>query len=124
MAPTVLCVDDEPVNLILFEANLKKKFNVVTAGDAEAGLEILSRNKDIRFIFSDMKMPKMNGIEFIGNARNIAPEGYFYIMTGFDVTDEIQEAIDNAHISRYFKKPLNYAAISSEIEKAMSQENL
>jgi response regulator RpfG family c-di-GMP phosphodiesterase len=123
MEHTVLCIDDEPLNLILFEANLNRKFNILTAQDAEAGLEILSQNKDIRFIFSDMKMPKMNGIEFIGNARNIVPHGHFYIMTGFDVTGEIQEAIDNKSISMYFKKPLNYMAISSEIERVLGQVN-
>jgi len=119
MKPNVLCVDDEPVNLILFEANLNKKFNIITAHDANAGLEVLAENKDIRVIFSDMKMPGMNGIEFIGNARNISPHGHFYIMTGFDVTDEIQEAIDNKYISMYFKKPLNFMAISSEIERVL-----
>lgn len=123
MKPNVLCVDDEPVNLILFEANLNKKFNIITAHDAKAGLDVLARNKDIRIIFSDMKMPGMNGIDFIANARNISPQGNFYIMTGFEVTDEIQEAIDNKSISMYFKKPLNYMAISSEIERVLDQNN-
>lgn len=123
MKPNVLCVDDEPVNLILFEANLNKKFNIITAHDAKAALDVLASNKDISVIFSDMKMPGMNGIEFITNARNISPHGNYYIMTGFEVTDQIQEAIDNKYISMYFKKPLNYMAISSEIERVLGQMN-
>jgi two-component system response regulator (stage 0 sporulation protein F) len=123
MKPKVLCVDDEPVNLMLFEANFKDKFNIFTALDGGEGLNILSNNKDIHVIFSDMKMPKMNGIEFIGNARNISPHGHFYIMTGYEVTDEIQSAIDKKFIRKYFKKPLNFNTISSEIERVMKQKN-
>lgn len=119
--PNVLFVDDEPVNLMLFEANYKGHYNVLTATDGESGLNILSQNNDIHLIFSDMKMPNMNGIEFIDRAKHVAPHGHYYIMTGFEVSGEIQEAIDKETIVRYFKKPLNYKAISDEIETVLGK---
>ena len=119
--PNVLFVDDEPMNLMLFEANFKDHYNVFTALDGESGLNILSKNKDIRLIFSDMKMPNMNGIEFIDRAKHVSPHSHYYIMTGFEVTAEIQEAIDNETVIKYFKKPLNYKAISDEIETVLSK---
>lgn len=119
--PNVLFVDDEPVNLMLFEANFKDQYNVLTATDGESGLNILAQHKDIHLIFSDMKMPNMNGITFIDRAKQVAPHGHYYIMTGFEVTGEIQEAIDNETITRYFKKPINYKAISDEIDTVLSK---
>ena len=59
---TILYVDDEDVNLMLFELNFKKKFNVLTALNGEKGLEILKDNNNVEVVISDMKMPGMNGI--------------------------------------------------------------
>ncbi len=119
--PNVLFVDDEPVNLMLYEAYYKDHYNVFTAADGDSGLNILSQHKDIHLIFCDMKMPNMDGIEFIERAKHLAPHGHYYIMTGFEVTGEIQEAIDRETVIRYFKKPLNYKAISDEIETVVSK---
>ncbi len=119
--PNVLFVDDEPVNLMLFEANFKDYYNVFTASDGESGLNILAQNEEIHLIFSDMKMPNMNGIEFIDRAKHVVPHGHYYIMTGFEVTGEIQEAIDSKSVIRYFKKPLNFKAISEEIDTVLSK---
>lgn len=121
--PNVLFVDDEPVNLMLFEANFGSQYNIFTAQDGNNGLDILSRNNCIELVFSDMKMPRMNGLQFIENAMHIAPQGHFYIMSGFDMTEEIQAAIDKGFVKRYFSKPLNFKEISSEIERVRSEGN-
>ena len=114
--PKILYVDDEPINLMLFEANLEKKYQIMTAVDATKGLEIISENSDIRVVVSDMKMPVMNGIEFVRRAREMSAGISYYILTGFEITDEIQLALDTGLIRRYFKKPFNINEISSEIE--------
>jgi two-component system response regulator (stage 0 sporulation protein F) len=76
---TILYVDDEQVNLRIFEINFRKRYNVITAVSGEQGLEKLEENGDIIVVVSDMKMPGMNGIEFIKKAREkIYPCGLFY----------------------------------------------
>jgi two-component system response regulator (stage 0 sporulation protein F) len=50
---------------MLFKANLSRQYEVLTAPDGESGLTILNNNTDIQVVLSDMKMPYMNGIEFI-----------------------------------------------------------
>ena len=42
--PKVLYVDDEPINLKLFEINFRKKFDVITANSGPEGLRILENN--------------------------------------------------------------------------------
>lgn len=83
-------------------------------------LEILSIDKDICIVFSDMRMPEMNGIEFITKANKLYPEISFYILTGFEITSEISEALDNGLIDKYFQKPFNINLISLEIENILS----
>ncbi len=116
----ILYVDDEAINLMLFKINLQKKYEVLTAENGMNGLEVLSVDKDISIVFSDMRMPEMNGIEFISKAKELYPEINFYILTGFEITSEISKALDNGLIDKYFQKPFNMNLISLEIENILS----
>lgn len=117
--PKVLYVDDEAINLMLFKALLKKKYHVLTAENGTSGLKILSETRDIDVVFSDMRMPSMNGIEFINEAIKLAPDTEFYILTGFEITPEIQEALDKKLIRKYLKKPFKMNDISIEIDNVV-----
>lgn len=119
----VLYVDDEITNLMLFEANLEEKYTILTADNGFNGLDILSKNDDVKVVISDMKMPRMSGLEFIKRAVKIAPFIDFYILTGFEITDQIQEALDSGLIRKYFRKPFNLNEISSEVDKALANDN-
>jgi len=103
--PTLMYVDDEPMNLVLFEINFKKKFIVKTALSGESGLEILSREPSIQVVITDMKMPGMSGIEFIKKAKVVFPDIVFFILTGYEITNEIITALEEKLIYKYFKKP-------------------
>ncbi len=67
--PKILYVDDDSINLLLFEANLEKKYTVLTANSVQSGLDILSNNPDIKVLMSDLKLPVMNGLEFIKQGK-------------------------------------------------------
>ena len=112
---TILYVDDEPMNLKLFEINFCKKFNVLTALSGDEGLKILKNNHTINVVISDMKMPGMNGIEFIKKAQSDYPDIKYFILTGFDITDEISRALTNNLIQEYFQKPFNMKEIEASI---------
>ncbi|HRW63962.1 MAG TPA: response regulator, partial [Bacteroidales bacterium] len=112
---TLLYVDDEPMNLKLFEINFRKKFNVLTAESGNEGLEILKSNAEIIIVISDMKMPGMNGIEFIRKAKIDFPKIRYFILTGFDITEEIADALNERLIHKYFRKPFNIREIEESI---------
>lgn len=114
----VLYVDDEPINLQLFKINFSKKYEVLLAENGLVGMEQLENNPDTLVIISDMNMPHMNGIEFIKKARSKFPDKQFYILTGYDITEEIQKALESGLILKYFRKPFNL----NEIELAINQE--
>ncbi len=112
---TILYIDDERINVTLFEINFKKKFNVLCAQSGIEGLEILKANPQIKIILTDMKMPGMNGIEFVTKAKNSYPDKIFFILTGYGLIPEIGEALKSQLIHNYFSKPFNI----KEIEKSI-----
>lgn len=116
----ILYVDDEAINLMLFQANLEKKYDILIAENAFSGLQLIAENSDIKIVVSDMKMPVMNGIEFILKARLLSSDIAYYILTGFEITDDIQEALNQGIIRRYFRKPFNIQEISREIENTIA----
>ncbi len=112
---TVLYVDDEIMNLKLFEVNFREKYNILTALDGFSGLEVMDKNPDIQLIISDMRMPRMNGIEFIKKVKEKYPNKECFILTGFDITEEITEALESGLIDKYFRKPFDM----KEMEEAL-----
>ncbi|HAN19435.1 MAG: hypothetical protein A2X13_02055 [Bacteroidetes bacterium GWC2_33_15] len=113
----ILYVDDEPINLMLFEQMFKTKYKILTAESGYSGLNILNKNPEIKVVISDMKMPGMNGIEFILKAKELFPNILFYILTGYEITPEIQESLENGLISKYFQKPFNMKEIDDSISE-------
>ncbi len=118
---TILYVDDEEINLMLFEINFKEKYNVIGTDSPVEGLKILKNNPDISVVISDMRMPDMNGIQFIFKAKKKFPDICYFILTGYDITDEIASALDKKLINYYFKKPFNMKEIDDSIEKVFSE---
>lgn len=120
---SVLYVDDEPINLMLFERVFSKKYTIRTANSAFKGLDILREKPDIKVVISDMRMPEMDGLEFIQKAMLQYPNVVFFILTGFEITDEIKSALDSKLINRYFQKPFRMDEIDLAISHAMDNNN-
>ncbi len=72
-APKILCVDDEPAMLAILSRSLRGNFEIVTADDPVLALSLLERSPDFSVIISDMKMPQMDGAEFLARVKKLAP---------------------------------------------------
>ena len=117
-AITVLYVDDEDNNLFIFEKSFEKHFRVVTATSGDARLDILeSHANDIIVVISDMRMPGMNGVEFVRKARARFNNIAYYILTAFDFNTEIEEAVNERVIDKFFTKPFDITQIRAEVER-------
>lgn len=109
----VLYLDDEKPNLLLFGIAFRNNMDVITVADAHEALSIIEENEDLQYVISDMRMPKMTGLEFIAEAKTKRPDINYYILSGFEETDDIHNAIQNGAIKAYFKKPFNKQRILS-----------
>lgn len=102
---TVLCVDDEP-NIL---SSLRRLFRpcgyrVLVAEGGAQGLEIL-RSDSVDLVISDMRMPHMDGAQFLKAVREGWPDVVRILLTGYaDIASTI-EAVNQGQIYRYVSKP-------------------
>lgn len=113
----VLCVDDEPINLMILERILGKKYKVISAENGPKALEILQKDPEIQLVVTDMQMPGMSGIELIRQTDKQFPGKKYFMLSGYDITQEIQEALDSSLISAYFQKPPDFKKLEEALQE-------
>lgn len=112
-AQAILLVDDEMDILEslkqLFEVSLKGVL-VMTAESGPVGVKIL-KSQPIDLIITDFKMPGMNGLEFLAEARKIAPKTPRILVTAFPDLELAIKAVNDAKIENFFTKPVEPAKV-------------
>ncbi len=104
MKKKILYVDDEVINLELFKINFRNDFEVIVTDSAVKGLDIL-KNNEINVIVSDLKMPHMNGIDFIDRIKKENPNKVCILLTAFMESEVLLRAINEELVYRYIMKP-------------------
>ena len=112
----LLYVDDEEINLELFEMGFSKYFKIVTVDSPLDALEIV-RNSDIKIVISDYKMPLMNGMELIQEIKKIKPQTICMIMSAY-VESEV--VTDKTLLFKYLMKPWKKDEVIEVINTAFS----
>ena len=100
----ILYVDDEVINLNLFDYSFRKDFVIHKSLSAEEGLELLDK-LNIDVIISDLKMPRMNGIDFIRIVKQKFPKKACILLTGYYEPGLFNDPEIQALLFRYILKP-------------------
>jgi two-component system sensor histidine kinase/response regulator len=116
--PRLLFVDDEPSNLMMFEAAFFEYYDILLAHNAAEAKEILAIN-DVQVIISDQRMPQMNGAALLAAARTTYPDAVRILVTGFSDIEDAISAINEGKIHRYIKKPWNNTEFKLAIDEAL-----
>ncbi len=112
----MLFVDDEIINLKGYEINFRKNSDIIIAKNGIEALKIVEETENIKLVFTDMKMPGMDGLEFIREARKVKPDISYYILTGYSISGPIAEALNEGLVKKCFSKPVNIQKIRDEID--------
>lgn len=105
MENNVLFVDDEVHILKAIKRGLyKEKYNKFFASSPEEALEILE-DKDIHVIVTDMKMPKMSGLELLTIVKEKYPDVVKIILSGYTQLQQIIVTINRIDIYKFITKP-------------------
>ncbi len=120
-----LIVEDDAINQKLLQTLLLKNPHVEKFYEASNGLEaldVLEKNRDINMIFLDIKMPIMDGIEFLENLKS--RHNFNYIPVVVLTTDETrkEEAL-NLGAFDFIVKPIHQRDINEKIDKALEVVN-
>ena len=124
MTERVLLVDDEANVLDGLRRQLRKKVNVETA---ESGAEGLQKVRDLgpfAVVVSDMRMPQMNGAEFLSQVRAIAPDTVRMILSGQAELESTIAAVNDGHIFRFLTKPCPAESLGSALDAGLEQHRL
>lgn len=121
----ILYVDDEKLNLMIFESYFSEEYEIFTALNGHKGLKLLIENPEIKAVFSDLQMPEMGGVEFIRTAKEKYPEKMYSLVTGFSITSPIiQEAMETKLITKYLRKPISKNKLVEIINEAVNNYSL
>ena len=120
---TLLYVEDDDSTREELEFFLQNKVNkLFVAKNGQEGLDTFEKNRP-DLIITDIQMPIMNGIQMIKKIKEIDPNVPIVIITAFNDTDYLFEAI-KLKVTNYLTKPLNLFSLSETLATIAKNVNL
>ena len=116
--PTILVIDDETATLTMFRLFLNALgYLVLTAEDGPAGLKLLDQESP-PIVFTDLKMPVMDGFEVIRAIKKRAPTTEVVVITGHGDMDLVLQAL-NLEATDFINKPIKREALEAALSRAI-----
>ncbi|MDX1587005.1 MAG: response regulator [Balneolaceae bacterium] len=118
-----LVVDDEKDVEMLFRQKFRKEIRskqleLLFAFSGEEALELLESKTppDVMYIFSDINMPGMSGIELLQYVKKHYPEIKVSMISAYGDSENYNRAIDSG-AKEFFTKPINFETLKEEVQK-------
>ena len=116
--PGVLIVDDEEEHRQLLSFLLRKDYDVRTASSAEQALLMVRENRpDI--VLSDQRMQGGSGVELFASMLAEGIDCLRFLLTAYDDSELLQEAVNTARIYRFVQKPIDPDFLRLDIRRAL-----
>ncbi len=113
-----LIIDDEQPTLFMFNLFLDAYgYKVITAENAAAGIELFKKERP-SIVFTDIKMPGMDGLDALKMLKSIDPAVQVIVMTGHGDQDLMKQAME-LKATAFLNKPIARSALEKVLEKAM-----
>jgi signal transduction histidine kinase len=119
---TLLIVDDEEGPRQSLRVIFKDDYDLLMAEDGPTAIE-LAQKHDIDVAVLDIRMAGMSGIEVLERLKYVKPEIEAIMMTAFETTDTIRQAL-RLRACDYINKPFDIATMRSAVGQAMQRRKL
>ncbi len=120
----VLFVDDEANILDTYRASLRKLYKVDIALGPEEGLKKVENEGPYAVVVSDLKMPGMDGIEFLSRVQQLKPDTVRVMLTGHADLETSIQAVNRGQVFRFLTKPTPIDEMCGALEVAVRQYSL
>jgi len=117
----ILVVDDEKDVEILFRQKFRKEIKsrsleLVFAFSGQEALDILEKSKppEVMYIFSDINMPGMTGLELLDKVKARFPQIKISMISAYGDAENYNKAIDSG-AKEFFTKPIDFNSLKAEI---------
>lgn len=124
MDEKILFVDDDEKILLAYKRHLRKKFTIDVANGGEEGLKAIRERGPFSVVVSDMRMPGMNGTEFLAEVREKAPKAVRLMLTGQADMEDTIDVVNKGHIFRFLTKPCLPEMMTGTLNDAIEQYRL
>ncbi len=115
----VLILDDEVAVLYSLRETLERAgYHVITCNSPLKALEIV-RDRQFSVIITDMRMPEMNGLEFLEVCETMQPEATRVLITAVLSLSNVLEAINKGSIYRFIPKPWLHEELLAAVENSV-----
>ncbi len=119
---TLLIVDDEDGPRQSLRVIFKDEYDLLMAEDGPTAIE-LAQKHDIDVAVLDIRMAGMSGIEVLERLKYVKPEIEAIMMTAFETTDTIRQAL-RLRACDYINKPFDIATMRAAVAQAMQRRRL
>jgi len=120
---TVLIVDDqESIRVALSRMLSKEGYEVLLADEGEKALDVL-REKKVNVMLSDLKMPKMDGLQLLKASKLVKPEVEVILITAHGTIEKAVGAMKDGAYD-FITKPFKKIVIVNMIKKALEKQAL
>ncbi len=117
---TILVIDDETATLTMFRLFLSALgYRVLTAEDGPTGLQLMEQENPA-VIFTDLKMPIMDGFDVIRAIKKKAPATEVVVITGHGDMDLVLQAL-NLEATDFINKPIKREALEAALARAIQR---
>jgi CheY-like chemotaxis protein len=120
----ILFVDDEPDVLSSFKRQFRKKADISTASSGQEALDLMDSEGEFAVIISDMRMPSMDGAEFLEKAKKKSPNTIRILLTGQTDQNSAIAAINKGQIFSFLSKPCPQGVLQETLKSAIRQYRL
>ena len=119
----ILLVDDE---LLVIEALQRalREFRIEIAEGAEKALAVIENSGPFAVVVSDLRMPEVDGIQFLTRVKAISPDTVRVMLTGQADLNAAIAAVNEGNIFRFLTKPCPAAQLGRTLEAAIEQYRL
>jgi CheY-like chemotaxis protein len=124
MSDRILIVDDEQPLLNGLRRRLGDFYDLVTANSGDAALAEIEANGEFAVVMTDMRMPGMNGVQFIQQARTVAPDSVYLMLTGNQDQATAIKAVNDGQVFRFLNKPCDHEHIRRALDAGLAQYHL
>lgn len=122
--PRILFVDDDPLILDGFARIVYREFDASVAEGPEVGLEKVKKQGPFAAVVSDMRMPVMDGAEFLAQVRTLAPDTIRVMLTGYTDMEAAMRAVNEGRIFRFLNKPVTANELTLTLRACVTQYDL
>ena len=122
----ILVVDDERDVEILFRQKFRKEIKnesleLVFAFSGQEALDLLEKtdSPEVMYIFSDINMPGMTGLELLDIVKARFPNIKISMISAYGDAENYNKAIDSG-AKQFFTKPIDFVSLKKEITSLLN----